>query len=141
VVATDINEYRLQKAKEFGADEVLHPSQGLNLKAERVIVCTGAYAAVEQAFNCIEKKGIILFFAIPDREIAIPIPDFWRNELTVTSSYGGAPADLAAALDLIAAKKINVKDTITHALPLAQIQEGFKIVAEAQESLKVVLEP
>ena len=24
VVATDINEYRLQKAKEFGADEVLH---------------------------------------------------------------------------------------------------------------------
>jgi len=48
---------------------------------------------------------------------------------------------LAAALDLIATKKINVKDTITHILPLAQIQEGFKIVAEAQESLKVVLEP
>ena len=141
VVATDINEYRLQKAREFGADEVVHAAQDLNLKAERVIVCTGAYAAVEQAFNCVEKKGIILFFAIPDRDIAIPIPDFWRNELTVTSSYGAAPADLAAALDLIAAKKINVKDTITHILPLTQIQAGFKIVAEAKESLKVVLEP
>jgi L-iditol 2-dehydrogenase len=141
VVATDINEYRLQKAREFGADEVVHAAEDLKLKAERVIVCTGAYAAAEQAFNCVEKKGIILFFAIPDRDIAIPIPDFWRNELTVTSSYGAAPADLAAALDLIAAKKINVKDTITHVLPLTQIQEGFKIVAEAQESLKVVLEP
>jgi L-iditol 2-dehydrogenase len=141
VVATDINDYRLQKAKEFGADEVLHGAQDLSLKAERVIVCTGAYAAVEQAFKCIDKKGIILFFAIPNRDISIPIPDFWRHELTVTSSYGAAPADLAAALDLIATQKINVKDTITQTLPLSQIQAGFKIVAQAQESLKVVLEP
>ena len=102
VVATDMNEYRLQKAREFGADEVMHAAQDLNIKADRVIVCTGAYAAVEQAFRCIDKKGIILLFAIPNRDIAIPIPDFWRNELTVTSSYGAAPADLEAALDLIA---------------------------------------
>jgi L-iditol 2-dehydrogenase len=141
VVAVDLNEYRLQKAREFGADEVLRADQDLNLKAERVIVCTGAYAAVEQAFRCIDKKGIILFFAIPDRDIAVPVPDFWRHELTVTSSYGAAPADLAEALALIADKKINVKDTITHQLPLQKIQEAFKIVVAAQESLKVVLEP
>jgi L-iditol 2-dehydrogenase len=141
VVATDINEYRLQKAREFGADEVIHAAQDINIRAERVIVCTGAYDAVEQAFRWIDKKGIILLFAIPNRDIAIPIPDFWRHELTVTSSYGAAPADLAAALALIAHKTINVKDTITHKLPLRNIQEAFKIVAEARESLKVVLEP
>ena len=67
--------------------------------------------------------------------------DFWRNELTVTSSYGAAPVDLEAALSLIANKTINVKDTITQTLPLEQIQAAFKIVAEAKESLKVVLEP
>jgi len=38
----------LQKATEFGADQVLHAAQDLNLKADRVIICTGAYAAVEQ---------------------------------------------------------------------------------------------
>jgi L-iditol 2-dehydrogenase len=141
VVATDINEYRLRKAQEFGADVVLHGAQDINVPAERVIVCTGAYAAVEQAFRCVDKKGIILFFAIPNRDIAIPVPDFWRNELTVTSSYGAAPADLEAALKLIADQTINVKDTITQILPLTRIQEGFKIVAEARESLKVVLEP
>jgi L-iditol 2-dehydrogenase len=141
VVATDINEYRLNKAKEFGADQVLHAAQDMNLKADRVIICTGAYAAVEQAFHCIDKKGIILLFAIPDRDIAIPIPDFWRNELTVTSSYGAAPVDLEEALALIAHKKINVKDTITQVMPLQKIQEAFNIVVEAKESLKVVLEP
>ena len=141
VVATDLNDYRLRKAKEFGADEVVRADQDLNLKAERVIICTGAYAAVEQAFRSIDKKGIILLFAIPNRDIALPIPDFWRHELTVTSSYGAAPVDLAAALDFIAQNKINVRDTITHTLPLQKIQAGFKIVAEAGESLKVVLEP
>ncbi|MHB8067498.1 MAG: alcohol dehydrogenase catalytic domain-containing protein [Desulfobaccales bacterium] len=141
VVATDINEYRLQKAKEFGADEVVHAAQELHLKAERVIVCTGAYAAVEQAFRCVDKAGIVLFFAIPNQDIAVPVPDFWRNELTVTTSYGAAPADLEEALALIAAKKINVRDTITQTLPLTQIQAAFKIVAEARDSLKVVLEP
>jgi L-iditol 2-dehydrogenase len=140
VIATDLNEYRLKKAKEFGADAVIHAAHPLDLKADRVIVCTGAYAAVEQAFRCIDKKGIILLFAIPNRDIAIPIPDFWRNELTVTSSYGAAPADLEAALKLIADKTINIKDTITQTLPLEQIQTAFKIVADAQESLKVVLE-
>jgi threonine dehydrogenase-like Zn-dependent dehydrogenase len=48
---------------------------------------------------------------------------------------------LEAALDLIATRKINIKDTITHTLPLEQIQAGFKIVAGAGESLKVVLVP
>ncbi len=43
-------------------------------------------------------------------------------------------------MQFIAHKKINVKDTITQKLPLARIQEAFKIVIEAQESLKVVLE-
>ena len=141
VVATDVNEYRLEKAWEFGADEVVHGTRELDLKAERVIVCTGAYAAVEQAFRCVDKKGVILLFAIPNQDIAIPIPDFWRNELTVTSSYGAAPADLEAALQLIAEKKINVEDTITHIMPLKEIQAGFKVVAEARESLKVVLVP
>ncbi len=141
VVATDINEYRLKKAKEFGADAVIQAAQDINIRADRVIIYTGAYAAVEQAFRCIDKKGVILLFAIPNRDIAIPIPDFWRNELTVTSSYGAAPVDLEEALELIADKKINVKDTITQRLPLQKIQEAFKIVVEAKESLKVVLEP
>jgi L-iditol 2-dehydrogenase len=141
VVATDIHEYRLNKAKEFGADEVIHAKQEMNMKADRVILCAGAYQAVEQAFRCIDKKGIILLFAIPDRDIAVPIPDFWRNEITLTSSYGAAPVDLKEALGLIADKKINVKDTITHKLPLEKIQEGFNIVVEARESLKVVLVP
>ena len=127
------------KAKEFGADEAINAKEGFDIKADKIIVCTGAMQAVMQAFKCIDRKGTILLFAIPSKNIEIPTVDFWRNEITITSSYGAAPADLEESLDLIASKKINAKDMITHKLPLEKIQEGFRIVADAKESLKVVL--
>jgi len=141
VIATDINDYRLRKAKEFGADRVINAKEDIRVKADRVIICTGARSAVGQAFNCIDKKGIILFFAIPNNNIEVPTADFWRNELTITSSYGAAPLDLKEALASIKDKKINVRAMITHRLPLTQIQAGFDLVAQAKESLKVVLQP
>jgi L-iditol 2-dehydrogenase len=141
VIAADIDTYRLKKAEESGADKVIDAREKLSLKADRVIICTGAFTAAGQAFDCIDRKGIIQFFAIPDKNIEIPVEDFWRNEITVTSSYGAAPADLKEALDLIKSKKINVRDMITHILPLDKIQEGFKIISEAKNSLKVVLTP
>ena len=141
VIATDIDEYRLNKAKEFGADEVIDARNNYDIKADRIIICTGAYRAVEQAFNCIDKSGVILLFAIPDEDIKIPTVDFWRNEITVTSSYGAASVDSEEALRLIKDKKVDVSEMITHKLPLDEIQEAFRIVSDAKESLKVVLEP
>jgi len=141
VIATDINEFRLKKAKEFGADEVINAKEKLNIKADRIIICTGAMQAVEQAFNCIDKKGIILFFAIPQNNIEIPPADLWRNEWTITSTYGAASIDLEESIELIKNKKINVKDMITHKVSLEEIQKGFKLITEAKESLKVIVEP
>ena len=141
VIATDINEYRLKKAREFGADEVIHAEKVGDIKADRIIVCTGAYKAIEQAFNCIDRKGVILLFAIPNQNIEIPTEDIWRDEITITSSYGAASADLKESLEGISSGRIDVKPLITHKLPLKKIQEGFKLVSEAKESLKVVLEP
>ncbi len=141
IIATDIDEYRLNKAREFGADRVIHAKEPIDIKADRVIICTGAYQAVEQAFEFVDKKGVILLFAIPQQDIKLPTVDFWRNEITVTSSYGAGPDDLKESLSLIEQKKIDVEAAITHKLPLEKIQEGFGLVIGAKESLKVVLEP
>jgi L-iditol 2-dehydrogenase len=139
VIATDIYEYRLKKARQFGADEVINAKQDFKTQAERIIICTGALKAVEQAWVCVDRKGIILFFAIPQEDIRIPSADFWRNEITITSSYGAAPADLEQALDLIQTKKLDIRPLITHRIPLTEIQQGFQLVSRAQDSLKVVL--
>jgi len=143
ILATDINEFRLKKAREFGADEVFNAKEDINLKADLVIVCTGAESAAKQALRCVDRGGTILFFAVPEPGFNLPVPinDFWRNEITIRTSYGAAPRDLEEALGLIKDGKIKVQEMITHRLPLEKAQEGFRLVAEAKESLKIILEP
>jgi L-iditol 2-dehydrogenase len=153
IVATDISEYRLEAAGKFGADtaidagdyspEHLREANGGCL-ADVVIVCTGAVPAINQALASVERGGTILFFAptAPDVNIPVSINDlFWRTEITLTTSYAGSPADYAAALRLIQARRVPVKEMITHRLGLAEAGLGFGLVASAQDSLKVIIEP
>ena len=141
VIATDINEFRLEKARQFGADEVFNANEEPGIKADRIIMCTGAMPAFEAAFRYIDRKGTIMLFAIPNKNILIPVEDFWRNELSIVSSYGAAPVDLEEALELIKNGTINVKDMITDRVRLEDIQKGFKIAGGAGNSLKVVVVP
>ena len=150
VIATDINKYRLTRALEFGADYVFKADEysadtllaiNKGRLAERVIVCAGAKQAVDNAISSIDRRGVILFFAVPNGDINVPAMQFWRNEITATFSYGAAPEDLQKALELVESGAVDVRKMITHRLPLSEIQKGFGLVAEAKDSLKVVITP
>jgi L-iditol 2-dehydrogenase len=153
ILATDLVGYRLEAARRFGADAAF-PADGEvpprvrevneGRLADLVIVCTGAAPAVAQALTSVEAGGTVLLFAPsgPDgRFPALPFNDlFFRTDLTVTTSYGASPPDYAAALDLIASRRVRVEDMITHRLGLSEAAQGFRLVAAAQESIKVILD-
>ncbi|MFX1454926.1 MAG: zinc-dependent dehydrogenase [Promethearchaeota archaeon] len=152
VIATDINAYRMQKAKEFGADVVFHANADLpqvikdinkSRLADIIIVCTGATSAAKQALKCVAPGSTIIFFAVPEPGInlEVPINDYWRKEIKIMTSYGAAPQDLDEAYNWIYSKKINTVGLITHRFPLSEAREAFKVVCEASNSLKVILEP
>ncbi|MBA7660917.1 Sorbitol dehydrogenase [subsurface metagenome] len=153
VIATDINDYRLEKARSFGADTTIPAEEDLPKRlrqinrgclADLVLVCTGAESAIAQALKSVERSGTILFFAPTGPEVTIPISInelFWRNDITLTTSYAASPADYQTALELIRAGTISVQQMITHRLPLAETGLGFQFVAEAKDSIKVIIEP
>jgi L-iditol 2-dehydrogenase len=152
VVVADVNPYRLALAEKFGADCTVDAKEDLSGKlkeinggrpADKVVVCTGATQAALTALDCVDKGGTILFFAVPEPTVKVPVPinQFWRNEITLKTSYGAAPNDLAESLAILAQKRLNVEDMITHRLSLRQAAEGFRLMAEAGESLKVIIEP
>lgn len=152
ILASDLNPFRLSMARRFGADCIIDAKGNVaqQLKqanegrlADKVIVCTGATQAALTALDCVDKGGTILFFAVPDPTVKIPLPitQFWRNEVTIRTSYGAAPPDLEESLSLLAEKKVSVQEMITHKLGLREALEGFRITAEANKSLKVILLP
>lgn len=150
VIATDIDSYRLQMAEGFGADHVMNAAGysadelkrvNNNRLADIVILCAGAESAMEAAISSVDRKGTILFFAVPQSDIRLPSAEFWRNEITLRFSYGAAPQDLHDALSMIMNKSVDVGKMITHRIPLHDIQQGFRYVSEANESLKVVVTP
>jgi L-iditol 2-dehydrogenase len=153
IIATDINDYRLKEALKLGADHVINAKEDVPQKvkelnngrlADFVILCAGARAAIEQAIKSLDRGGVILIFASADEgfNLSLPMNDFfWRSERSMISSYAANPDEHREALKLIKSKKINVKDMITHRFGLAEIQKGFKLVSEAKESIKVIIEP
>jgi L-iditol 2-dehydrogenase len=107
------------------------------------VVCTSSLSAFNQALQSVDRAGTILCFAPTEPGVNLPVPvnDFWRQSIKIIHSYGASPQDLAEALDLLRQKKIPVTRLITHRLSLNEIGLGFKLVAQAKEAIKVIIEP
>jgi L-iditol 2-dehydrogenase len=152
IIATDISKYRLNAALNLGADHIIHAEEDVpdrlrqaNNKrlADLVIVCTGALSAFSQALQSVDRGGTVLFFAPtePGMNLAVPVNEFWRNGITLMTSYGASPLDICVAIDLIRACRVSVHEMITHRLSLAETGLGFDLVAKGEESIKVIVEP
>jgi L-iditol 2-dehydrogenase len=151
VIASDINRKRLEYARKLGADMVIGPEENLSQrlaarnvkKPDIVILCTSAMPAIQQAWEAVDKGGVILFYAVPgpDRQVVVPVNDFWTKEVNIVTSYYCSPADMVEALSLLERQTITVDDMITHRLPLAELARGFQLVMDGTESLKVIIKP
>jgi L-iditol 2-dehydrogenase len=154
VVATDVSDYRLDFARRSGAIAFNATEAGARLPdmvrdvndgrlADLVILCTSALPAIDQGLASLESGATFIFFAPPPpgEPLTLPMTELWRREVTVRTSYGAAPANLATALRLIGSGRVAVADLVTHRLPLDDLGRGFALVAGADESVKVVVEP
>ena len=151
VIAVDINKKKLKIAARMGADVVIDSEDDVaarlivenGKKADVVLVCSGAEAALEQAWKCVDKGGVVVLFAVPgpDKKVVVPVNDFWTKEMRILTSYYCGPPDIIEAVHLIEFGNIGVDDMITHRLPLADIAYGFQLVSDGRESIKVIIEP
>jgi L-iditol 2-dehydrogenase len=151
ITAVDVNEGRLEQAKEFGADLALMASEDIRAKlletkeglADFVAICAGADSAITTALNCVDRGGTILFFAPkePDTTFPMPLFDLWRDNITLVNSYAAPPVDTLTAIELIGDHRVTVEDMVSHRLALEDAAEGFRLVSEATDSLKVIVEP
>jgi L-iditol 2-dehydrogenase len=153
LLATDVKESCLRQAREAGAEAAIHASEDVpawvrdcneGRPADLVVVCTEPLTAFQQALQSVDRGGTVLCFATtqPGVDLPIPINQFWRNSVTVLSSYANSPYDLEVAMELIRSGRIDVSSLITHRLPLAETGAGFKLMTAGMEDvLKVMILP
>ena len=152
IVTTDISAYRLEMARQLGADAVFDAREDIPVRlreindyrlTDLVIVCTGALSAFKQALHSVDRGGTILCFATtePGVDLPVPINEFWRNEIKLMPSYGNSPLDATLAIELIRSGRVPVEKMITHRLPLTETGQGFRLVAGGGKSMKVIIEP
>ncbi len=151
VVATDVSGNRRKAAEKAGADLVLDAKDDIPGKfgefnggrlADRVIVCAGVMPAFRQALESVDRGGNVLFFAPlgPDEELHVPVENIWKNGVSLITSYAADKRDLEEALGLIADGKVDVRDMVTHELPIEETGKGFRLFADG-ESIKVIIKP
>lgn len=152
IFITDINDYRLNLAKELGATAVINAKKDIvnnlrktneNRLADLVVVCTSNLAAFQQALQCVECAGTVMCFAPTEPGVSFPIPvsEFWRKSIKILHSYGSSPQDAHLAVELLAQGTISVARLITHCLSLKETGLGFKLVSEAKDCIKVIIQP
>jgi L-iditol 2-dehydrogenase len=111
--------------------------------ADRVMVCAGALTAAQQAICSVDRGGTVVFFAVPNpgQTMTIDFNPFWRNDVSLKTSYGAAPIDNAQALELIRARNVDTGDMITHRFGLKDIGQAFQTALKGNECIKVVITP
>ncbi len=151
IIVADINKTKMDIAKKMGADITINATDDISKrliekagkKADIVFLCASADSAVEQAWKCVDKGGVIVLFAVPapDKKVIVPVNDFWMKEITILTSYYCGPPDIIEAMKLIEWDTVTVDDLITHRFPLTEIVKGFQLVMDGRDSIKVIIKP
>jgi len=150
VIAVDTNPYRIQLAKELGADVVLDPTdpdiQSLirNLCNGRgpdgAVECSGAPAAHRLCIDVVRRKGWVTFVGESHTETPIVISrDLIRKGLRLVGSWHYNLNDFSKVMQVIQHSTV-IDKLITHVFPMSQIQEAFETSA-SQLNAKILIKP
>ncbi|HAJ95082.1 MAG TPA: hypothetical protein DCP02_02500, partial [Actinobacteria bacterium] len=141
-VVIDMDEKRLDMAKNSGADHVINPSKADLLSEIARITPIGIDSAiltvtnkftVTDALSYIRAGGQINIFGMGLNTYPMPV-DFnriYKSELTIKSTYSATPDTLARSFDLIVRdRKIDVGPLISEVLALSDFKKGLDLMLE-----------
>ena len=150
VIVTDVLDYRLDLARKLGVDMALNV-------AEKDLVEEGrkAYGGVDVAIDgvgcqetiaqCIElcKPGgrIVVYGVPPDGDLAVPILDAFRKDLTLHTSrlY---PRSFEAGMELLQGGRLDLDAIITTRISLGEAPQAIRDLSEEQgEMVKILIDP
>jgi len=149
VIALDISHERLQRAKAFGAADIIHPGETDAVAAIRQLTHgLGAHASMDtssspdarlQSVQCVRSWGKACFVG-EGGSVSIDVSrDMLRRQVTVMGSWTFSTVGQKACNDFVADRKIDVDSLFTHRWRLDQGEEAYRIFDQQQSGKGVFL--
>lgn len=147
IVATDITDFTLDKARELGADithNVADQPNALEVYGAQkghfdiLFECSGVGPVVVSTVPCIRPGGTMVQLGLGG-DMTLPIQAMTAKELTFKGSFR-FHAEFFSAVELMRSDRLDVMPLITHTLPLADTVKAFELASDRTKALKIQIE-
>jgi L-iditol 2-dehydrogenase len=151
VVAIDIDEGRLELARQLGATDALNPGAVEPAGAVReltggrgagvVLECLGAAGTVRMAIACARKGGTVALVGNLAPGVELPLQDVVTRQIRLQGSCASS-GEYPAAIEMLSKGAIRVDPLISAVAPLAEGPAWFERLYRREPGLmKVILRP
>jgi S-(hydroxymethyl)glutathione dehydrogenase/alcohol dehydrogenase len=140
IVAIDLHDHKLEKARTYGATHVLNAAKTTDLDsailgivgdrgADVVVDGTGQPSVIEQCYRLTHARGrTVLFGVMPhDKRVQLhTLPLHFGRVLTGSEGGGSLPSqDIPRIVRMLEANRFNPEGFISHRLSLGEVNEGI----------------
>ena len=153
VIVTEMNQVRLAKARELGADHAIDAGAEDPVAAVRaltggrgadyVIEAVGSVPTYRQAFEMVRRGGTLVAYGAAPSTAAIDLKpfDIYSKELTIVGSYAGTYDTWPAAIAIIEGGRFNPEDIVSQVVPLEDIVGAIETVERNKDVIKIQIRP
>ena len=147
IIATDITDTALERAKSAGADVVLNtmltpealaPYTSNKGTIDIGIECSGAEPALRAMIGALRPRATLVQLGLSG-DMTLPMMQITAKELTIKGSFR-FHSEFAQAVAFMQNGLIDVASLVTHSYPLAQFQEAFDTANDRSKAMKVQLD-
>jgi len=149
VVVTDVNDYRLDLARQMGATVALNVKSGRTLKDVQQqlgmkegfdvgLEMSGNPAALRQMIDNMCHGGKIAMLGIQSEQVPFDWSKVVFNMLTIKGVYGREMYETWYKMTVMLETGLNIKPAITHRFHYSEFEKGFEVMMTGKSG-KVIL--
>src|SRR5699024_2966989 len=148
IFITDVSKFRLEKAEKLGfqpinaqevdtVEEILMQTNGRY--ADVVFEVAGTQTTAEQMVDLIKTQGQIVVVSVFKNNPEIPQSKMHYRELSLTTTRCYSSDDFKTGINIMSTSEADFSSIITHELSIDEIEDGFRLMQNQGESLKVLI--
>ncbi|MFA5960742.1 MAG: L-threonine 3-dehydrogenase [Tatlockia sp.] len=149
IVITDVNDYRLELARQMGVTRAINVKHlslkevmdelGMQEGFDVGLEMSGNSLALNDMMKAMNHGGRVAILGIPPKETAIDWNQVIFKGLIIKGIYGREMFETWYKMIAMLQSGLNLKPVMTHHFPVAEYQKGFEIMASGQSG-KVILD-